>query len=87
MNADVDRQERALLDAMQAGDRHVTPDKRIGLDDAAWLVGWSVGHMQNVISRGDGPHTYRIGGHGHRRTVKLRDLAEWMELRRDEDPY
>ena len=81
----VERQAQTLLQALQDSGRHVTPDLRVSVDDCAWLIGWKPSYLRNVLSRGHGPRSYRLGGCGHRRTVKLVDLAEWMELRGDSD--
>lgn len=60
----------------------ISPDLRVGLRDAARLLGLSPGHLRNLVSEGKGPPTYRLGGAGHRVTVHLFDLAEWRESRR-----
>lgn len=60
-----------------------SPDNRVDMEVAAELVGLSHGRLRNLISSGAGPPSYRLGGGGHRRTVRLLDLAEWLESRRD----
>jgi hypothetical protein len=61
----------------------VSGDLRIGLDDAARLIGQSPGGLRNQVTDGTGPPTYRLGGAGHKRTVRILELAEWIESRRD----
>lgn len=53
-------------------------DFRIGLKDAATLLGMSHGHLRNLISQGKGPLVCKLGGGGHQRTVKLGELAKWV---------
>lgn len=75
------RLAQILLDATGAAEVWVSPDGRVGLKDAAWLAGVTHGHLRNRISEGKGPPTYG-GGHGHLRTVRLFDLALWLESSR-----
>jgi hypothetical protein len=60
----------------------ITPDNRIGLEDAATLLGVKLGTLRNKCAAGDGPPLYRLGGRGHRVSVGLLDLAEWKESRK-----
>lgn len=59
----------------------ISYDFRIGLKDAASMLGISYGHLRNLIAQGKGPRVCQLGGGGHRVTVKLRALAEWVESR------
>lgn len=59
----------------------VSLDLRIGLRDAAKILGLTHGHLRNLIAEGKGPRVYHLGGAGHRVTVTLLDLAEWRESR------
>lgn len=79
-----DRLAETCLDAMLQRQAWISADLRIGLEDAAWFAGYSLGSFRNLLTEGKGPATYRLGGGGHKRTIRIRDLAEWIESRRDE---
>lgn len=70
---------QVLLEAAEQRGMWVSPDNRVGLQDAAALVGVSHGSLRNRIAEGKGPKTYRFGGGGHRQTVRVLELAEWLE--------
>ena len=71
-----------FLDVVRSEAVPITRDLRIGLAAAANLVGWTEGALRNAISAGTGPATFKLGAFGSRRTVKLADLALWVESRR-----
>ncbi len=73
---------QVLLAAAREAGFWISSDSRVGLRDAATLLGLSHGHLRNIISEGKGPPTYRLGGAGHRVSVHLLDLAEFRESRR-----
>ncbi|MGL6160443.1 helix-turn-helix transcriptional regulator [Microbulbifer sp.] len=61
----------------------ISPDSRVGLRTAADLMGLSYGTVRNLVSEGKFAPTYRIGGGGHQKTVRLLELAEWLEQKRE----
>lgn len=75
----------ARLWAEAARDRGwwISPDQRVGLRTAAALLGMSYGGFRNLLAEGNGPATYRLGGGGHQKTVRLLELAEWLEGKRE----
>jgi hypothetical protein len=81
MTSRADAASQVLLKLAQDAGFWVSPDGRIGLRDAATLLGLSPGTLRNLCAADDGPPTYRLGGHGHRVTVGLIDLAAWRESR------
>lgn len=81
--SDTNRTAHVLLAAAREAGIWVSADLRIGLGDAAELIGWTQGAMRNAIAEGCGPPVFRLGGRGHRVTVRLTDLAAWIEARRE----
>lgn len=61
----------------------ISPDLRVSLRTAAALLGMQYGGFRNLLTRGEGPPTYKIGGAGCQRTISLLSLAEWRESRRE----
>lgn len=80
MNPRIDAAAQVFLQIARDAEIYVTPDGRIGLRDAARLIGLSAGTMRNLAAAGAFP-VYRIGGHGHRVTIGLLDLATFRESR------
>lgn len=73
-----DRSAQVLLDAAQAAGYWISPDLRVGVDDGAKLVGMSPkGFKKRLPSTGI--LVYQLGGGGHKRTIRIYDLALWME--------
>lgn len=70
-----------LLRAAQDRGLVVTGDFRISLDDAAGLVCIARGTLRNAVSKGKGPVTYELPVGRCRRSVRIRDLAIWVECR------
>lgn len=67
-----------LLQAAQDAGYWISADLRIGIDDAAALVGMTPASFKNRIA-GCALPVYRLGGSGHKRSVRIHDLAEWLE--------
>ena len=87
MPTDADRieaTERALLSACRESDRIVSGDGRLSEQDAAALLGLSAGHLKNMRQEGKSPPSYRLGMNGCRISYSVRDLAIWIESRREE---
>lgn len=72
-----------LLAACRDADLFVTGDLRISEMDAAALLGYSSGHLKNLRAEGSGPVAYRVAINGNRVSYALRDLAIWIESRRE----
>ena len=70
---------RVFLQIAQREGWWLTHDNRIGLEDAAKLLGIALGTLRNRIAAGTGPRVYPLGGRGHRVSVRIMDLAEWIE--------
>lgn len=79
--ARIEARALTFLEAAQTAGFWVSADSRIGMQDAATLVGMAHGSLRNAVREGRGPHIYRIGGGGHKATISLLDLAEWIESR------
>lgn len=67
-----------LLAAKDAG-HWLSPDLRVGIDDAATLVGMTPKSFKNRLAKPPALRVYQLGGRGHKRSVRLADLAEWIE--------
>jgi hypothetical protein len=78
------RLERLLLEIAVERGWWISVDNRVGEIDAAAVLGWSVDSLRNARCEGRGPPSYSIGGARHRRTYRLRDIAEWIEARRED---
>jgi len=79
---DFERRVRATEAAFSAAARSagapITGDARVSEAVAAALIGYEQDSLRNLRSEGSGPAHYRIS----RVTYRLRDLAEWVEGRR-----
>lgn len=60
----------------------ITGDGRVGESVAAELIGLAESTLANKRGEGSGPQYFRIGGHGHRVTYRLADIAQWIESSR-----
>ncbi|GGD40692.1 hypothetical protein [Pseudoxanthomonas indica] len=67
-----------LLQAAQEAGYWISADLRIGIDDAAALVGMTPASFKNRIA-GTAFPVYNLGGRGHKRSVRIADLANWLE--------
>lgn len=76
---------RMLEAACKEAGHSITGDQRIGDNAAAELLGFTVSTMANWRTSGQGPKHFRIGGHGHRVSYRLQDLATWIEASRIDD--
>lgn len=74
---------QVLLEAARERGLWVSADARVDLAAAAQLVGIEVASLRNAITQGRGPATYRLGAGNAKRTVRLLDLATWIEALRD----
>ncbi|QHE85888.1 hypothetical protein [Hydrogenophaga sp. BPS33] len=82
MNNQIQSTAQVLLGAAREQGLWLSGDLRVGLRDAAGLIGMGEGSLRNLITQGKGPATYKLGGGGHQRTVRIIDLATWLESRR-----
>ncbi|HYG05327.1 MAG TPA: hypothetical protein VD865_02820 [Stenotrophomonas sp.] len=73
------RTELVLLRAAQDAKYWISADLRIGIDDAATLVGMTPASFKNRLSHTSDLMIYTLGGRGHKRSVRLFDLAVWLE--------
>ena len=71
--------EALFAEACQRNGFWVSPDGRIGATDVEKLLGWREGSFASRVRLGSAPPVYRIGGGGHKQTVRLTDLAAWFE--------
>lgn len=76
---------RMLEAACRESGHSITGDGRVGDVAAADLLGFTTSTLANWRTAGQGPTHFRIGGHGHRVTYRLTDLAAWIESSRIED--
>lgn len=74
---------RLLLETAQENDMHVTLDNRITVSDAADILGYERRSLLNAIREGRGPRAYSIGLKSSRKTLRIWDIAHWMELNSD----
>ena len=70
---------QVLLLAAKDADHWISPDLRVGIDDAAALVGMTPKSFKNRLTKPPTLRVYQLGGRGHKRSVRLADLAEWIE--------
>ncbi|MEQ5837452.1 hypothetical protein [Marinobacter sp. NFXS9] len=62
-----------------------TSDLRVSEPTAAALLGYAEGSLRNLRTMGASPPFYkRAAGDSSRISYRLRDLAEWIEIRRDD---
>lgn len=78
LQARAEKTHALLLQAVRERGLWLSGDGRIGEQDAAALLGWSPQYFRQAPDR---PPSYSIGGNGHRRSVRLDDLARWIESR------
>lgn len=73
------RTSQVLLAAAESMGIWVSPDLRVGLDDAAKLLGMSPKGFKKRLPE-SGIRIYRVGGgRGHKRSVRILDVAHWLE--------
>lgn len=73
---------RMLESACREAGHPITGDGRIGEGPAASLLGLAEATLANKRADGSGPEFFRLGGHGHRVTYRLLDIARWIEASR-----
>lgn len=73
---------RMLEAACRESAFNITGDGRIGESSAAVLLGLAEATLANKRAEGSGPAFFRIGGHGHRVSYRLSDVAAWIEANR-----
>lgn len=72
------RTSQVLLAAARDAGFWISPDNRVGVDDGAKLLGMSPkGFAKRLPSTGI--LVYQVGGGRHKRTVRILDLAIWLE--------
>lgn len=76
---------QVLLAAAQDAKCWISADLRIGIEDAARLIGMAPGSFKNRLGSGHSLRVYQIGGRGHKRSVRIFDLAQWLESLADAD--
>jgi hypothetical protein len=75
----------ALLLASAARDElTVSGDLRVNEKDAAHLLGYSAANLKALRQEGNGPVSYALGMNGGRISYRLRDLAAWIEMARED---
>ena len=62
----------------------LTADDRVSEADAAELVGYAVGSFRNLRSMGLAPAFFNRPLNGGRVSYRLQDLAEWIEVSREQ---
>lgn len=60
----------------------ISPDLRIGVDDCAKVLGMAPAGFRKRLPA-SGIRVYRVGGKGHKRTIRIFDLALWLESESD----
>lgn len=76
------RAAEVLLSAAQALGAWVSPDLRLGIDDCARVIGMAPRGFKKRLPE-TGLRVYRVGGGGHKRTIRIFDLALWLESQSD----
>lgn len=72
------RTAQVLLAAAEAMPVWVSPDLRVGVDDAAKLIGMKPSGFRKRLPD-SGIRVYKVAGQGHKRSVRILDLALWLE--------
>lgn len=73
----------ALESAAREGNIFMSGDCRVSEADAAALLGYSPNHFRQLRAEGKGPPAYMLGLNGSRISYRIRDLAIWIESRRE----
>lgn len=73
-----ERTAQVLLAAARDVGYWVSPDLRVGVDDGAKLIGMAPRGFAKRLPE-TGIRVYRIGGRSHKRTIRIFDLAAWLE--------
>lgn len=73
-----------LLDAARSAGYTVTADGRISEADCAALLGLTAGSLKNARAEGRAPAHYVAPVAGARISYRLRDVAIWLEARRED---
>jgi hypothetical protein len=69
---------QVLLSAAQDAGLWISPDNRVGIDDGAQLVGMSSKGFNKRLAESN-VLVYQAGGGRHKRTIRIYDLALWLE--------
>jgi hypothetical protein len=78
-----ERTAALLLSAAQSKPHMwISDDLRIGVDDAAKILGMKPSGFRKRLPE-SGIRVYRIGGQGHKRSLRIFDLAAWIERESD----
>ncbi len=81
----VDNTAGLLRAAAESSGFVISGDGRVSEQDAATLLGYSLGHVRRLREENKGPVSYSRGMNGNRQSYRLEDLAIWIENGRD--PY
>lgn len=73
-----ERTAQVLLAAARDARFWVSPDNRVGVDDGAKLIGMTARGFKKRLPE-SGILVYQLGGGGHKRSIRIYDLALWME--------
>lgn len=72
------RTSQVLLAAARDAGFWISPDNRVGIDDGAKLIGMSSKGFNKRLAE-SGVLVYQAGGGRHKRTIRIYDLALWLE--------
>jgi hypothetical protein len=75
---------KMLFEACKKHEMQISADERVSESDAAELLGYAPGSMKNMRVAGISPHFYRRSVGGCKVSYRLRDIAEWIESRRED---
>jgi hypothetical protein len=84
-NIDGRTEQRFLLLETAAIERgmQISGDKRVSEVNMAKLLSLSLGTLRNMRTEGKGPPAFAVGMDGSRVSYGLRDVARWIEERKE----
>ncbi len=72
------RTSQVLLAAARDAGFWISPDNRVSIDNGAKLIGMSSKGFNKRLAE-SGVLVYQAGGGRHKRTIRIYDLALWLE--------
>lgn len=78
LNERAERTSQLLLAAAREAGFWISSDNRVGVDDAAKLIGMSSKGFKKRLAE-SGVLVYQAGGSRHKRTIRIHHVALWLE--------
>lgn len=82
--AAVQATEEQLYGAAISETMVISADRRVNERDAARLLGYAAGYLKNMRQESRAPKHYTRGVGGGRISYRIRDMAIWIEERRED---